>query len=209
MVIKNNQLDRSAKKQQTSPTPPTTAVGEGSFYTKDQSGVAEGFYIDDQGREIQLTEGGGLKLPPTIGEVNAGVNKGSSGEGIYDGKSGVDLQFKRLVAGQNVSFNPQSDYIEIAAQFPPAAGEVNTGINIGLTGSAVFKQKTGAALEFRRIKAGTNVAIDVTPEDEIEISTGAGVGEPNTASNSSNSTEIGIFKEKQGVNLVFKRLISC
>ena len=206
MAIKNNQIEVEAKRQAVSPTPPAVAAGEGSWYTKDVGGVAEGFYVDDQGREIQLTEGGLPKGPPNMGEINTASNKGSTGEGWFDSKVGDDLQFKRVVAGTNISLNPQSDYVEINAQFPPAAGEVNTGTNLGLTGEGVFKQKTGTTLEFRRIKAGANVTVTTTGNDEIEIATGAGVGEPNTASNSTASTEIGLFKGKVGVDLVFKRL---
>jgi hypothetical protein len=52
MAIKNNQLEPGAKRQQVSPTPPPVTAGEGSYYTKDVGGVAEGFFVDDQGREI-------------------------------------------------------------------------------------------------------------------------------------------------------------
>ena len=42
------------------------------------------------------------------GEVNTASNIGTSGIGLFKQKSGVDLQFKNLVAGTSVSFTEDS-----------------------------------------------------------------------------------------------------
>jgi hypothetical protein len=59
------------------------------------------------------------------------------------------------------------------AQGSGGGGEANTGANVG-TGVGVFRNKTGATLNFKSLVAGTNVTL--TPNaDEIEISA-LGVG---------------------------------
>lgn len=63
---------------------------------------------------------------------------------------------------------------ETGLEFDTATGggEINNGVNVG-TGSDVFKQKTGVNLEFRTLKAGSNVTITESA-DEIEFSSSGG-----------------------------------
>lgn len=51
-----------------------------------------------------------------------------------------------------------------------SVGEVNTASNIGVGGTGVYKQKIGLDLQFKKLKAGTNVTIADTANDEILIS---------------------------------------
>jgi hypothetical protein len=55
--------------------------------------------------------------------------------------------------------------------------KVNTASNLGL-GDGVFKQKTGTDLEFKSLKAGSNVTITPGPDEiEIAVSSSAGVND--------------------------------
>jgi hypothetical protein len=84
-------------------------------------------------------------------------------------------------------------------------GEVKTASNVG-TGSQVFKQKTGANLEFRSLVAGTNISINQGANDITISSTGGGGGEANTASNVGTGSQV--FKQKTGVDLEFRTLVA-
>ena len=60
--IKANQLDGATPRvEEAQSVKPTTATGQGATYTKLTAGIAELFYVDDQGQEIQLTLNGLLK----------------------------------------------------------------------------------------------------------------------------------------------------
>lgn len=177
MTIKNNQLEDSPRITSKVGSDPSPSATQGAFFPKDVAGVVEGFYIDNQGRTIQITNDGNLKVPSSlVGEVNTASNAGSLGEGLALTKQLYDLPFKRLKAGQNITLNPQSTYIEIIANFPPSQGEANTASNIGLSGVGIYKQKTGVNLELRRLKAGNNVTITQTINDEILIESSGGGG---------------------------------
>jgi len=60
------------------------------------------------------TDGVGTALVTISGgEANTASNLGATGEGIFSAKSGVDLQFKKLKAGTNVTLSSDSDSITI------------------------------------------------------------------------------------------------
>jgi hypothetical protein len=63
--------------------------------------------INDAGLVTDLTDSGS-------GEANTASNVGA-GSGVFKQKSGVDLQFKTLVAGSNITLTPATDTITIAA----------------------------------------------------------------------------------------------
>lgn len=176
MTIKNNQLEDAPRKQTKVASDPLVGTDQGAFFSKEASGRVEGFFVNPNGT-VQITENGNLKIPPSlVGESNTSSNAGALGEGLALPKVGVDLPFKRIKAGQNITLNPQSTYVEIIANFPPTQGEANTASNIGLSGVGLFKQKSGVNLEFKRLKAGNNVVITATPDDEIMISAATGGG---------------------------------
>lgn len=84
------------------------------------------------------------------------------------------------------------------------SGETNTASNVG-GGSESFKQKTGVDLEFRTIVGGGNTTVTQVG-DTIQVSTPAGTGEANTASNV--GVGQGVFKQKASIDLEFKSLLS-
>jgi hypothetical protein len=97
------------------------------------------------------------------GEINTGSNVGT-GDGVFKQKTGVDLEFKTLIGGTNVSIANNTNDLTINAT---GTGEVNTASNAG-TGEGVFKNKVALDLVFRTLVAGTNVSF-VGSINELEI----------------------------------------
>ena len=131
---------------------------------------------------------------PKGGETNTAANVGASGLGLFKAKAGTELQFKKLKAGNNVTLTATAtDEVEIAASGGgSSSGEANTASNVGTSGVGVFRQKTGADLEFRKLKAGANVSISEAAGGELEIAaTGGGGGTaPSDAYSPSNKPQL-------------------
>jgi hypothetical protein len=83
----------------------------------------------------------------------------------------------------------------------PGAASVD-GANVGTGGGAVFKQKAGATLEFRRIKVTGGATLNENADD-VTISVPP-AGEANTASNAGTASSVGVFAGKTGTNLAFR-----
>lgn len=105
----------------------------------------------------------------TSGEANTASNVGVTGEGVFAQKSGVDLQFKKLIAGTNVSLVSTTTGITISSA---DTGEANTASNLGVTGEGLFAQKMGADLEFKRLVAGPNISLSNNTTSVIIEATG-------------------------------------
>lgn len=116
---------------------------------------------------IDVTGGGGGG-----GEVNTASNlgTGSDGEGLASTKNGVDLPFKRIKAGSNITVTPATNSLTIAA-----IGDINAGANMG-SGSGIFSAKSGNTLQFKTLKAGANITLDTSVANEISISAASGGG---------------------------------
>jgi len=139
------------------------------------------------------------------GEANTVSNLGG-GVNLFKQKTGVDFEFKTLIAGVGMTITPIGDTLELVSS-GGGGGEANTGINIGGGVGEVFKQKTGTTLEMRRLLAGSGILV-TNNANEIEISaTGGGGGEANTASNVTAGAGQGIFKQKTALDLEFYSLV--
>jgi hypothetical protein len=103
------------------------------------------------------------------GEVNTASNVGA-GDGVFKQKTGVDLEFKSLIAGTNVSITNNASDLTINAT---DTGEDNTASNVG-TGEDVFKQKVGVDLEFKTLTAGTNITLTAGTDDVTITASGGG-----------------------------------
>jgi hypothetical protein len=108
------------------------------------------------------------------GEANTASNlgTGADGEGLASSKVGIDLPFKRIKAGTNVTVTPGANSLTISAT---DTGEANTASNVG-AGSGIFKQKTGVNLELKTLVAGSGITI--TPNtDDLTISATSASGD--------------------------------
>ena len=144
MVVKNNQTE-DAPKVLTEGAAPTTGTDKGVFYPKDVAGITEGFFKDDQGREVQLTDDGSPAGGGGTGEVNDGLNVGSGTGNVFKDKLGVDLRFRKIKAGTNVTVTEVGDDITIDAA--AGSGETNDRAKVG-TGAGVYKDKEFDPFEF-------------------------------------------------------------
>ena len=107
------------------------------------------------------------------GEVNTASNVGIGTGEIYKQKTGVDLEFKTLIAGTNISLTNGTSEVTIEAA--GSVGESNTASNVGIGGGTIYKQKSGVDLEFKSIKAGSNITVTNNASD-ITIAASGGSG---------------------------------
>ena len=80
--------------------------------------------------------------------------------------------YRMLVEGNARLFIKQDEGFSTNWTDLGSGGEVNTASNVG-TGSGLYKQKVGANLEFKSLKAGTNVTVTASG-DEVTISSSSG-----------------------------------
>ena len=101
------------------------------------------------------------------GEANTGANVGTGAGQVFKQKGGVQLQFRTLKAGTNVTIVQGVDDITINST-ATATGTITAGQSLG-TGTPVYAGVSGANLQFNSLKAGSNVSIS-SASGEITIS---------------------------------------
>lgn len=143
-------------------TPPTPPVGTTEIFVDTDKKLKQ---KDDTGAVIDLTLSGS-------GEANTASNVGASGEGIFKQKTGVDLEFKKLIAGANVTLTPSPDGITIAST------DTNTGIT-QLTGDVVAGPGSGsqAATIPAGVVSNSKLADMVTARFKARATAGTGAPE--------------------------------
>lgn len=122
----------------------------------------------------------------------SGVPEGSDDNGTFTGTTIPD----------NSTTKAALQALETAVE--SAGGETNTASNVGTGEGGVYKQKTGADIELRTIKAGSNITVTQNADDITIDATDT--GEANTASNV--GTGEGIYKQKTGADLELKTLVA-
>ena len=171
-------------------------VGAGIDVSKLSSGSVDNTefgYLDGIGGNIQAL---------LNGKIDNGVNVGAGAGLVFKDKSGMNLRFKTINAGNNIAITNNADDITINAT-SVVVPNVN-GTNVGTGTGIVFKDKSGDNLRFRTVKAGNNITI-TNNADDITINA-TSVVIPNV-----NGTNVGtgtgiVFKDKSGDNLRFKTI---
>lgn len=135
---------------------------------------------DNMKDTLTLKQGSGILLDFNSTTDTITITASIQGDGntaqIGDAGNGVSLfanrenatknNLKTLRAGNNIIITPNSTDIIISAA--DSAGEANTASNIGTGEGQVFRDKTGVTLNFKTLKAGSNIVITNNP-DEILI----------------------------------------
>lgn len=142
------------------------------------------------------------------GEANALINAGTVADGqpLANAKVGVNLIVKRLKEGPGVTIavDPSNNALVISAS---SAGEANDATNLGTApdGEGLFTSKVGTLLPFKRIKAGTNIAFNVSG-NFVEINA-TGTGEVNDLFNYGSAPDgEALVSAKLGTNYFVKRV---
>lgn len=148
-----------------------SSAGTGESLVKDPSGIIRS--IEGTGSVTAFINGDVVEINSTA-QNNTASNLGA-GAGVYANKLDSDLRFKSIKAGTNVTVSDNGSEITIASTGGTGGtGEANTASNVG-TGNGLFKTKSGVDLQFKSLKAGTNVTL--TPgTDDITISAAGGGG---------------------------------
>lgn len=89
-----------------------------------------------------------------LGGVSDGSNVGTGTGNIFKQKNGTIHEFRKILAGSNISVLQSGDDIQISAS---VSGEANTASNLG-AGAQVFTTKSGVDLPFRSIIGGTGLS---------------------------------------------------
>ena len=131
----------------------TSAVTNDRLLLLDSEDLVDGIMDVKSIRISDLTLGG-------TGEINDGNNLGSTGFGLYTGKTNETLNFKRLLAGERCSISSFSNYLSINVD--PFPNVVGANKSTPGAGEGVYDGKSGDVLSFKRIKAGNG--IDVTSD---------------------------------------------
>jgi len=206
-------------------------IGTGSDLFKQKVGTVLQFKRLVGGTNVTLSESGDDIIINSTGggggggEANTASNA-SAGTGtglVFKSKTGVDLVFRKLKAGANITLTNGVDDITIASSAPAASAlaalNIGAAAAVGVSSSyaredhvhqGVFAVKKSGDLALHgtvTLSAGTNVTLTQVGNDISIASSGGGAGEANTASNSSSGTGTGnVFKSKVGVDLVMKKI---
>ena len=135
---------------------------------------------------IDSSAGGSLGGMSGSGEANTASNVGATGHGVFKTKAGVDLQFKKLVAGAGVTITTSSDNLTITSATTAVSNKnvttvvadyailtsddyvraLNSGSNLTLTLPPA--SNTGKEIIIKKIDAGNTLFIATTSNETID-----------------------------------------
>ena len=171
---------------------------DGSDGTADNIKLVAGTNItlsDNGANQVTINAAGG-------GEVNTASNVGTGAGEVFKQKTGVDLEFRTIRAGNNTTVTNATNSITIdSADTTYSLGAVGAAgnINVALTGS-------GGTNDVVSVQAGTNITLTDNGSNTFTIDATGGSGEVNTASNLGAGN--GVFAQKVGADLQFKSLVA-
>lgn len=125
---------------------------------------------------------------PTSGQTSVSVNSVGVGVPVLDSVQGSTINFRTLSAGAGVTLtNVAGGAITISATQNNQTSV--DGGNVGTGAGKVFKEKYGSTLNFKSIKAGSNITI-TDEADDVTISASIG-GSGNLMPAADNAFDIG------------------
>lgn len=168
----------------TSVTIASTGGGSGEANTASNLGTGVGLFASKSGVNLgfkSLVAGSNITLTPDAnsvvvsasnsGEANTVSNIGT-GTGLYASKVGVDFRLRSLAVSTGLSLASDGSTITLTNTAP---GETNTASNLGASGEGVFASKSGVDLQFKKLKAGSNVTL-TSDSSSITIAASGGSG---------------------------------
>jgi hypothetical protein len=155
------------------------AGGAGEVNTASNLGAGSGTFASKVGADLQfksLVAGSNVSLSSTAteitiaatdtGEVNTASNVGASGTGVFYQKSGVDLQFKKLIAGTNVTITDNGTTITVDA----AGGGMQISTVLRYASGTIFTYTVPAS---QYAIVDFNLAASVTPRVPYTVTAGS------------------------------------
>jgi hypothetical protein len=186
-------------------------IGSANEVFKQKTGVDLEFRtFDSLGPVDIITSGDKLVVSASdhtldTGEVNTASNVGGE-TGIFKQKSGVDLEFYTLSAGQNINLIQNGDVIGISANDNDSWPSVSADYFTSTETDTLLSNKLDVSAEsWPTVSADYYLSSETDALLNNKLDTSAySPGEVNTASNVGGET--GIFKQKNGVDLEFYTL---
>ncbi len=145
-----------------------------------------------------------IETPPYILNIrSAGTGISIFKELVYEDIPETVAEFKSIKAGSNITIVQEFDDIIINST---NSSDITGATNLG-TGAGLFAQVNTPNLEFKSIKAGTNISISEDP-NEITINATGGGGGGDITGATNIGTGVGVFAQVNGPILEFKKLSS-
>lgn len=193
-----------------------TAVSGGtstSVVTSSNLGSGAGVFAQKIGNDLQfkgLVAGSGITIVPdatsltiastgSVGEANTASNLGATGEGVYASKSGVDLRFKKLKAGTNVTLASDADSITVSS-----SGGGGSGVSLAIKDNGVTEVAEPTSLNIVNgnvSSAGTDVTLTLNAATYLNVKDFGATGDGTT--NDSTAIQSAITAAKAANKSVF------